>query len=262
MEHYKQKEIEHYDSAARAWRTSHNQIGNDTNATDISGESVMVLPSYVNVYKKLKKLVVGKCVLDYGCGRGMHALPIAEMGAREVVGIDLSEESLRVARELATQLHAPKNVKFIKMDAEKLEFPDASFDLVFDGGTFSSIDITKGFPEIARVLRPGGLLVGIETLGHNPFTNIKRYINKKRGIRTAWATDHIMKMKHIVLAKHWFDIVSTQYFHFLSMFVFPFRRTAMGIFLFRFLDTIDRVLLLIPFLNRLSFKIVFVLKKR
>ncbi|PIU24464.1 hypothetical protein COT12_00910, partial [Candidatus Berkelbacteria bacterium CG08_land_8_20_14_0_20_39_8] len=79
------------------------------------------------------------------------------------------------------------------MDCEKMEFPDNLFDIIFDGGTFSSIDLVKAYPELSRVLKPDGFLIGIETFGHNPFTNLKRKINKLIGKRTEWATAHIFR---------------------------------------------------------------------
>ena len=45
------------------------------------------------------------------------------------------------------------------MDVEALEFPDNSFDIVFDSGTFSSIELEKGLQEIHRVLKPGGVVI-------------------------------------------------------------------------------------------------------
>lgn len=50
-------------------------------------------------FKKLLPDFAGKRVLDLGCGYGWHCMYAAEQGASSVVGIDLSERMLSVARE-------------------------------------------------------------------------------------------------------------------------------------------------------------------
>jgi len=69
----------------------------------------------------------GVSVLDVGTGTGRAALALAKRGAR-VVGVDSSQEMLRVARVNAEL--AALEVEFIPGDANALQFPDASFDLV------------------------------------------------------------------------------------------------------------------------------------
>ena len=252
MEDRKIEEIKHYDEDAKNWRGG---------SSDIQGVDVMMMESYRVVYKILESEVKGKTVLDYGCGHGMHSVSIARFGGK-ITGVDLSEESLKIAKRRSEEDGFSEKIQFVTGDCESLPFADHSFDIVFDGGTFSSLDIEKAFSEIARVLKPGGLLIGIETLGHNPLANFKRWINKKRGIRTGWAAEHIMKMSDFEHAKKYFDVRETKFFHFFSMFAFPFRNLPGGKVLFRVLDKIDNMVLKIPFLKRYGFKIVFVFKKK
>lgn len=64
-------------------------------------------------------------ILDIGCGGGFLANALAGEG-HEVIGIDSSVESLRVARR-----HDPtRSVRYIQGDAYQLPFPDGSFDVV------------------------------------------------------------------------------------------------------------------------------------
>lgn len=248
MEERKREEIKHYDTDALAWRGG---------SSDIQGVNVMMMESYRAVYKILESKVSEKTVLDYGCGHGMHSVSIARFGGK-VTGVDLSEESLKIAKKRAEKEGLSDKIQFVAGDCEALPFTDQSFDIVFDGGTFSSLDIEKAFSEIARVLKPGGLLIGIETLGHNPLANFKRYLNKKRGTRTGWAAEHIMKMADIKLARNYFNIVETRYFHFFSIFAFPFRNLQGGKIIFMTLDKIDNFILKIPLLKRYAFKVVFI----
>ncbi|MFH1947366.1 MAG: methyltransferase domain-containing protein [Candidatus Magasanikbacteria bacterium] len=93
----------------------------------------------------------GKTVLDVGAGDGRLSLRLAEKNA-EVTALDLSEKMLKKI----------KNVKIKKVigDAESLDFPDESFDIVI--ATFLIVhlkDLKRFFDEAYRVLKPGGLFL-------------------------------------------------------------------------------------------------------
>ncbi|MDP3991299.1 MAG: class I SAM-dependent methyltransferase [Candidatus Colwellbacteria bacterium] len=260
MDLRKEREINHYDKLARGWQakvTVHPKLA----LLDIEAINVMRMSSYQFLYKLLKRYVPGKKVLDYGCGHGMHSIQIAKMGAKEVIGIDLSEESLKIAEERRMKYEV-SNVRFTKMDAEALEFPDNFFDIVFDGGTFSSIELEKGLQEIHHILKPGGLLIGIETLGHHPLANLKRWLNKKRGVRTFWAAAHIMKMGDLGLAKKYLDLEQIHFFHFVSLLTIPLQRLPGSRAACRIANGIDKILFKIfPSLKKYAFKAVFVFSK-
>ena len=144
------------------------------------------------------------------------------------------------------------------MDCESLKFPDNSFDIIFDGGTFSSLDLSKVFSELVRVLKPNGFLIGIETFGHNPFTNLKRKLNKISGKRTEWAASHIFQMKDLQEAKKYFNKIETKFFHLISWIAFPFLNLPGGKFLLKILEFFDKFLFKLPFLEKYAFKVVFV----
>jgi len=235
MEIRKQKEIEHYDHIAR-------NPGRPMANADIEGWQHFRFSSYRFCRAYLKNKCQSKKLLDYGCGNGLHSVFPARQGA-DVVGIDLSENSLKLARLHAQKLDLAEKTKFIKMDCEALEFSDNSFDIVWDGGTFSSLDIKKALSELARTLKPDGFILGIETLGHNPLFNFKRKINQWRGRRTRWAVDHIFKMADLKLAQKYFRNVKVKFFH------------------LTFIDWIDNLLLKIPWLKKYAFKIVFVFSR-
>ncbi len=249
MEIRKQKEIEHYDKKARQWLS--NKKG------DFEGFQPFLLGSYNFLANFLKNKCQGKEILDYGCGNGIHSIRLAQSGAK-VTGIDLSEPFLKIAKERAEKLGVADRTKFLLMDCENLKFPYNSFDIVFDGGTFSSLDLEKAFLEITRALKPNGFLVGIETLGHNPFTNLKRKINKLTGKRTNWAVGHIFTMNDVELAKKYFERSELYFFHLFSWIAFPLLSLPIGKILLKFLEKCDKILFSLPFLKKYAFKIVFV----
>lgn len=254
MDARKQKEIEYYDKKAEKWLKDNPD---KTHEGDFEGFNPGILSSFSFCYQRLERKCKNKKVLDYGCGNGIHSVKIAKMEAK-VVGIDLSESSLLVARERAKKEGARDKIEFLKMDCEKMDFPENSFDIIFDGGTFSSLDIKKVYSELVWVLKPDGILIGIETLGHNPFTNLKRKINKLTGKRTGWATGHIFKTQDLEEAKKYFEKIEVDYFHLVSYLTFPFLKFSFGKYLLKFFEAIDRILAKLPFLRKYAFKVVFV----
>jgi SAM-dependent methyltransferase len=99
--------------------------------------------------------VAGQDVLELGCGAAQWGILLAQSGAR-MVGLDNSARQLEHAREAM----AAAGVEFplVHSAAESMQFPDESFDVVFcDHGAMSFADPLRVVPQVARVLRPGGL---------------------------------------------------------------------------------------------------------
>ncbi|HWN11867.1 MAG TPA: class I SAM-dependent methyltransferase [Pyrinomonadaceae bacterium] len=98
-----------------------------------------------------------KNVLEIGVGNGSHAQLISG-SARSYTGIDLTDYAVKSTTrrlELAGQLGA--GVKIVRMDAEKMDFPENSFDFVWSWGVIHhSANTRRILEEIHRVLRPGG----------------------------------------------------------------------------------------------------------
>ena len=250
-EERKRKEIEYYDKQSA-------KVSGGPASADFEGFEPQRLASFQFCYKLLSGRCQGKIILDYGCGNGVHSIFPVKKGAKKVIGIDLSEKSLQLARERIKKEGMEGKIEFIAMDCEKMDFPDNSFDVIFDGGTFSSLDVKNAFPELARVLKPKGFLLGIETFGHNPFTNLKRKINKVLGKRTGWAAEHILKMKDLEMAEEYFNKIEVYYFHLISWLAFPFLGFAGGKALLKFFEFIDKILLKLRFLRKYAFKVVFI----
>lgn len=104
----------------------------------------------------LLPVVDDRRVLDLGCGAGQLARHLATMGAAEVIGIDVSERMLTLARE---QWAHPR-VTYRREAVEAAAFPPARFDLVVSSLVFHYVDDYRGLiGRIARWLVPGGLLV-------------------------------------------------------------------------------------------------------
>lgn len=253
MEPRKQKEIDYYDEHAREWLTHHSD---DSGQGDFEGFDPKNLRSFRFCYALLEKEIKGKRVLDYGCGNGVH-LPFLARHAKEVVAIDLSQPSLDIAARLLEKERLSGIVSLIQMDCEQLAFPDNSFDVIFDGGTFSSIDLDRALPELSRILKPNGCLIGIETFGHNPIANLKRKLNEKSGKRTEWAASHIFKLSDFPRVKKYFAETSLWFFHPLSWVMIPLAGKPLGRALLSIGEILDTIALWIPGVKLLAFKVVF-----
>jgi ubiquinone/menaquinone biosynthesis C-methylase UbiE len=102
----------------------------------------------------------GADVLDVGCGTGASALPAARRvgPAGKVVGIDLAERLLEIARRKAANRNLD-NVEFRFGDMEHLGYPDQHFDAVICVfAIFFVPDMAKQLRELWRMVRPGGQL--------------------------------------------------------------------------------------------------------
>jgi ubiquinone/menaquinone biosynthesis C-methylase UbiE len=100
----------------------------------------------------------GKRCLDVGCGGGRYSLAMAHMGAKSVVGVDVSESGLKDATMRCERI-GYTNVTFRQATALELPFPDGEFDFVCCAGVLHHTrSVERGFREIHRVLKPGGSL--------------------------------------------------------------------------------------------------------
>lgn len=123
----------------------------------------------------------GKRVLVPGCGFGEDAIRLARSGA-EVAAFDISPEVIKIARQRCAEF-GYSSVQLSVMPCEALAFPDNAFDLVFFIDILHHVDISKSIAEIARVLRPGGRIIGNELYTHS-------FLQKR--IRESWLVDKVI----------------------------------------------------------------------
>jgi ubiquinone/menaquinone biosynthesis C-methylase UbiE len=106
----------------------------------------------------LAALAPGEHVLDLACGTGIATLDAARAvgSTGTVVGTDLSGQMVEVAQQRAAAQQL-SNVTFARMDAETLDLPDATFDIVLCSlGLMYLPDPQRAVSEWLRVLKPGG----------------------------------------------------------------------------------------------------------
>ena len=131
----------------------------------------------------LSGIAPGMTVLDLGSGAGFDAfLAWRRVGAQGIViGVDMTDDMLALARENAAKLGAT-NVEFRKGRIEQLPVSDASIDLVISNCVINlSPDKKAVFGEIARVLKPGGRfavsdIVLLESLPPDVISSVSAYV--------------------------------------------------------------------------------------
>lgn len=103
--------------------------------------------------------LTGKKVLMLGCGTGEESIMLKEFGAIDIVGIDLSEESIRLAKQ------SYPDCEFFVGDMHKLPFSDNSFDFVYSSlAIHYSSNPEIVYREIYRILKSNGQL--LFSVGH------------------------------------------------------------------------------------------------
>ena len=96
----------------------------------------------------------GKIVLDIGCGGGIYSLAWAEMGVKQVIGIDFSEKMIETARE---NLREITNVSFHVGNAVSTQLGSAAADIVFERALIHHIsDLSACISEAHRLLVQNG----------------------------------------------------------------------------------------------------------
>lgn len=106
--------------------------------------------------------IPGARVLDLGCGGGHASFAVAPV-VEKVIAYDLSEEMLKVVATAAAG-RGLGNLAVRQGSADRLDFPDASFDLVCT--RFSAHhwrQLPQALNEVFRVLKPGGRFIVIDT---------------------------------------------------------------------------------------------------
>lgn len=98
----------------------------------------------------------GLKLVDLGCGYGWFSRWAQEQGAEQVLGLDVSQKMLARAKQMTSS----SAITYGIADLEKLDLPDAAFDLAYSSLAFHYIVDLKGlFARIHQALVPGGRLV-------------------------------------------------------------------------------------------------------
>ena len=126
----------------------------------------------------------GAVVLDAGCGSCAHSVRLARRGLR-VRAVDFSESALAMARRHVEAQGLADRIELGRESLLELSFPDASFDYALCWGVLMHVpDVERAVAELARVLRPGGMLAVSEGNMHSleavGMRGLKRLLGKEK----------------------------------------------------------------------------------
>jgi hypothetical protein len=114
------------------------------------------------------------------------------------------------------------------------------------------LDLSYAFPELRRILAPGGKILAVEALDYNPLIKLYRALTPQ--MRTEWEKAHILSLKDLRFAKRFFDVGEVRYWHITSI-------AAPHLpFLARPLELLDRGLSRVPVIQLMAWIFTFELR--
>jgi len=213
----------------------------------------------------------GRTLLDVGCGLGEASVYFALLGA-DVTASDISPGMCDAARRLAE--HNGVKLRTHVSASEDLGFgPDVKFDVIYTGNTLHHVDIAATMPLLLKHLKPDGMFVSWDPVAYNPVINLYR----RRAMAVRTEDEHPLRLRDIRAVRACFRESHARWFWLSTLFIF----CAMAVFqrrdpnkerywkkvveeadawapLYRPLELLDKVLLLLPFLRPLCWNVVIV----
>jgi SAM-dependent methyltransferase len=104
------------------------------------------------VFPDFSRELRDKVVIDFGCGLGYQSVAFAQAGARQVIGVDISEDGLRVARQRIRDQGLEDKIKFVARIPD-----DLKADVIVSQNSFEHfLEPAEILGELRRALAPGG----------------------------------------------------------------------------------------------------------
>ncbi len=201
----------------------------------------------------LREIKPGMKVLDFCCGNGENALFLARHNI-SVIGIDISDISIQIARSKAEKEDVSSFTAFHVMDGEHMSFGDSEFDIIMCEGVLHHLDFEKAVQELHRVLKASGKIICNEPLAYNPLINLYRKLTPS--LRTEWELEHLIKREHITILRKYFKTSRLFFFHLTTLCAVPFRNHRFFYKILSLCEKIDGIILKLPLVQWLSWQIV------
>lgn len=113
---------------------------------------------------ELVKKSGAKNIIDIATGTGDLAIMLSQIEHSRITGLDISSGMLEIGKHKIKELGLSNRIDMTLGDSERLPFEDNSFDAAtVSYGVRNFEDLDQGLTEISRILKPGGILVVLET---------------------------------------------------------------------------------------------------
>ena len=173
--------------------------------------------AFSKYYSEIQKMLTNsnQIVLELGAGFGRHTSVIIDCDVKLIV-LDISAVALYINKKMHRNLYGSLNASI-----DNIALSDQSVDVVISCESLSYADPERVDSEIARVLKPGGHLIVIDALNHNPIYKLNRIVKILLGTRSFNSVFRIPNMKRIKKLKSSFERSEVYYFGKWNWFLLP-----------------------------------------
>ncbi len=125
-------------------------------------------PFLVYIHRAFHKIPqkVAPRILDIGCGSGVPTLELARLSNGEVTGLDIDADALQRLQEKVDAAGLGDRIHVVKGSLKTMDFPVASFDILWAEGSIFVIGFKQGLKQWKRFLKTQGYLVVHDAVGN------------------------------------------------------------------------------------------------
>ncbi len=212
--------------------------------------------SYSYVQDWLRRNLRDKVFLDCTCGAGERVVQAAEIGCALAIGLSRDEIAVGQARAYAKKQNCMDKTVFLYSQSENTGLPNESIDVIILDDFQSKHDFSFTFPELRRILKPGGKILFLGTLDYNPFVKV-RALTKRRQKKDQPTPPNVVEF-----SQEFFQIGELRYWHLLSTGVAYISNFKIQSKVLSILNPLDHYLAKIPGIRRLAWQFSLELRKK
>ena len=175
-----------------------------------------------------------------------------------VFGFDISEESIIFAKKRADKFGVSDKADFRTMDISDMNYDQNFFDVAIIYGSLSLMNTEEAIKSIKKVLKPKGKLIVVDSLGYNPFFNWNRKKSIRRWTNQDTGDYKTFNHKDLGVLSNNFSSVNYKTYNLTVLIIYYLNRVLRKSLSANYFNLIDKMLLRIPIIKWLAFKIVLV----
>lgn len=196
-------------------------------------------------YQLISEKCLNKDMLELGCGIKPLAPKFAQK-ANKITAIDISDIAIKNVGNANRQ----KNIRYLVMNANKLDFSNNEFDIIFGCGILHHLRIKSVLSNIKRIIKPDGKIFFLEPMGMNPAINLFRKFTPQYRTKS----EHPLTVKDLEIIKSKFNETKYHYYYFLTLLPIVFGNNQKLINVFYKIDSL--LFKIFPPLRLLSWVVV------